>query len=136
MPDQLLEITFYGLCIAQGLVGWTAFVVAISDEGESLVQGAYALPTIAPVRRLLMSAMGWSLMFACALAWIAPMWTVALTWAGLGFAVANLFVPAAMQYGWKGVTLLSRDVHTWASLGVRLAVAAFLAWQAPRMIAS
>jgi len=130
--DQALNVVFYVLCVAQGLVGWIAFGVSLDARLDPFVQGSYTLPTVAPVRRLLMSGMGWSLIFACALAWIAPMWTAALTWVAFAFAAANLFVPAVMQHGLKGPLRLVGDA--WASLGVRAAVAAFLTWQAPRMV--
>jgi hypothetical protein len=52
---------------------------------------------------------------ACALAWIAPTWTAALTWVAFAFAAANLFVPAVMQHGLKGPLRLVGDA--WASLG-------------------
>ena len=132
VPEQVLTFAFYGLCVAQGLVGWLAFGVSLDGRFDPLVQGAYTIPTIAPVRRLLMSGMAWSLMFACALAWIAPMWTVALTWAGFAFAAANLVVPALMQHGLKGPLWLGGNA--WSSLGIRAAVAAYLTWQAPRML--
>lgn len=132
MPEQALTFAFYGLCVAQGLVGWLAFGVSLDGRFDPLVQGGYKIPTVAPIRRLLMSGMAWSLMFACALAWIAPMWTVALTWAGFAFAAANLFVPALMQHGLKGPLWLGGNA--WSSLGIRGAVAAYLTWQAPRML--
>jgi hypothetical protein len=132
MADQLLKIAFYGFCIAQGLVGWLAFGVSVDGRFDRLVQGGYTRPTVAPVRRLLMSGMAWCLMFACVLAWIAPMWTVALTWAAFSFAAGNLFVPAVMQNGLKGSLWPGRNA--WTSLSVRAAAAAFLTWQAPRML--
>lgn len=132
MPAQLPEFTFYGFCILQGLVGWAAFGMAMYDEADPMMQGAYTVPLVAPIRRLLMSAMGWSLMFACALAWIAPWWTVALTWAGFVFAAANLFVPAFLERGIKGPLLLERVA--WVSLAIRASIAIFMTWQAPHMI--
>jgi hypothetical protein len=132
VPEQVLTFVFYGLCVAQGLVGWLAFAVSLDGRFDRLVQGSYTIPTVAPVSRLLMSGMAWSLMLACALAWVAPMWTVALTWVGFAFAAANLFVPALMQHGLKGPLWLGGNA--WSSLGIRAAVATYLTWQAPRML--
>ena len=131
MSDHLLQIAFYALAALQGVNGWLVMIVALDDNLEPLVQGRYTVPMVAPVRRLMLHGMAWSLMLACALAWIAPAWTVALSWVGAAFAAMGMLLPAVLEYGWRGPAMLPLAV--WLTVAVRAAACLILTWQAPRM---